>query len=332
MSGLTGYLTNSGVDLSFIFQSRTSAPIENTGYISSINNLDLSALFEPYTSGTKSVETGYIYLNNDLNSIFAKINTPQIVTIGGSGTYSRSPSGTTFTSGTTYKYTFTGGGNTFVSNFTIETMYVIVVGAGGGGAYAAPANNLNGGGGAGGGSGALTMFYTDNTTFNISVALQPGAGGLGGNSSFKNSDNTLGVTSTGGTGGNRTAGVNAAAGTSSNNFTTFISFVSHTGGYGGSRDSGGLGINGGNSGSTTNSLITVSGTSYKYGGGGRGGNASYGGRAGLNGIGATLANGTNTFGQSATTPGSGGGGASISAGSNSNSLGSRGEVVIIFTL
>jgi len=330
MSGLTGYLTTSGVDLSFIFQPLTSTPIENTGYISAINNLDLSKLFEPYTLGeTKSVETGYIYLNNDLNAIFAMINPVRIVTIGGGGTYTRSPTGTTFTSGTTYIYAFTGGSNTFIGNFTIATMYVIVVGAGGGGSFAA--TGLNGGGGGGGGSGALTMAYTANTTFNIVVPTQTIANADGGNSTFKNSNNTLGVTSTGGIGGTRGAGVNAAAGTSSNTFTTHISFISQTGGYGGSRDAGGLGRSGGNSGSTTNSLITVAGSPYKYGGGGRGGDNSYGGRAGLNGIGATLANSTNSFGENASTPGSGGGGASQTKTSNNNSLGSRGEVLIIFT-
>jgi len=252
------------------------------------------------------------------------------VTIGGDGTYTRTPSGTTFTSGITYIYAFTGGSNTFISNFTIANMYVIVVGAGGGGAYAdGLTGNSHGGGGAGGGSGALRMAYTANATFNIVVPIQTGANADGGDSTFKNSNN-VGVKSTGGKGGDPN-GYNATAGESFNGFTTYISFTSQTGGYGGSGDGGRYGRNGGNSGNTTTPLITVAGTSYKYGGGGKAGDYLAGGSAGLNGIGATERNGTNSFGQNASSPGSGGGGGSDYNFVNTNCLGSRGEVLIIFT-
>jgi len=57
MSGLTGYLTTNGTDLSYVFQTRTSTAISTTGYITR-NNVDLSQLFEPYVSGTKATASG----------------------------------------------------------------------------------------------------------------------------------------------------------------------------------------------------------------------------------------------------------------------------------
>jgi hypothetical protein len=47
---LTGYLLSSGVDLSYVFQRRTSTQIENVG-LYNYDGVDLSSLFEPLGSG-----------------------------------------------------------------------------------------------------------------------------------------------------------------------------------------------------------------------------------------------------------------------------------------
>jgi hypothetical protein len=77
MAGLTGYLTVDNVDLSYVFQPRTSTAISNTGYVTQ-NNVDLSQLFEPYVSGTQTISTGYVIYSNvsnsfiDINNVFKK--------------------------------------------------------------------------------------------------------------------------------------------------------------------------------------------------------------------------------------------------------------------
>jgi len=68
MSGLTGYLTSGGIDLSYIFQNGTS-PTITTGFLLQ-NGLDIATTFAPYTSRTAST-TGLINISgNDLNTLF----------------------------------------------------------------------------------------------------------------------------------------------------------------------------------------------------------------------------------------------------------------------
>ena len=200
-------------------------------------------------------------------------------------------------------------------------MYVIVVAAGGCGAFGS-ATYLGPGGG-GGGAGALTMGYQANTVYNLVTAGMPLNQQAGNSSSFKNLSG-FGVTSTGGGVGLRSSTVRAAQGSSTNTLTG-VTFVSTSGGTGG--------IEGNYNGADSSGiLITIGATSYRYGGGGKAGTVTTtaGGRAGVDGIGAT-ANFSQRYGESATTPGSGGGGGCKNAQNNTGSFGARGTIIITFT-
>lgn len=277
---------------------------------------------------------------NCLNTVGAGININKIgyvppetpaVTISGSGAYTRSPTGTTFTKGTKYTYTFTGGTNTFNCNFRLESIYVIVVG--GGGDASVGSGIIYSPGGAGGGTGALTMSYIETTSCSITVARASSTfvnGATASSSSFL--INSKGVTSTGGVGGARQSSVAPAGGSSSCSLPG--TFVSATGGNGGLNYNKVNTIGVGNGGDSSG--VTVNGTFYRYGGGGKAGYAynvnGYGGKAGSNGVGATSYRTSGQGGESATTPGSGAGGGAYSDGaSQTYGKGGRGEVIITFT-
>ena len=74
MSNPQTFYTVGGVDLSNIFQPYTSGTQASaTGY-KILGGADFNTIFAPYTSGTPASATGYKVGGNDLNSIFAKYN------------------------------------------------------------------------------------------------------------------------------------------------------------------------------------------------------------------------------------------------------------------
>ena len=72
MSGLTGYLTSNGTDLSYIYLPGTSST--NSGYLTSNGN-DLSNIFKGSTAGSaNSIPIGYLMVNRiDINTMYEPI-------------------------------------------------------------------------------------------------------------------------------------------------------------------------------------------------------------------------------------------------------------------
>jgi len=77
MSGLTGYLTNSGTDLSFIFQSGTTT--SNTGFLLSSGS-DISTIFKPIAE-SQGYRTGLVNSSGqDISTLFnAKTPIPLLI-------------------------------------------------------------------------------------------------------------------------------------------------------------------------------------------------------------------------------------------------------------
>lgn len=231
-SGLTGYLTVNGVDLSYALQPRTSTAISNTGYITQ-NNVDLSHLFEPYVSGNKTSLTGYIIYSSltnsyvDINTVFQK-KMGLILSLNG----------------------WTSGTANWVSNIN-DTVSVLIVGGGGGG------GEQTAGGGGGGGVLFIESFYiNEGTSYTITV----GAGGLAGNATAKSGQN----------GGSSTFGTNTVLGGGGGG--SYLATPNPSGksggcgGGGGAGGSGGSGSAGGNGGTSSGG-----GANFGAGGGGGGG-------------------------------------------------------------
>jgi hypothetical protein len=169
-----------GIDLSGIFQPYTSGVKKTTGYKIPTNNSDLSDIFQPLSSGGTpiSYDTGYkvnngnFPSNTDLSSIFAAYN-PLPYTITG-GTYTKTTDGT-------YNYilTFTSS-SSIVFNSDVGTINYTVVGGGAGGYYGGYIPNSARAGGTGGGGGQVitgNSTFSTGTTFTLTV----GIGGTRGN-------------------------------------------------------------------------------------------------------------------------------------------------------
>ena len=154
--------TVGGLDLSGIFQPYSSGNNAVTGYKIS-SGQDLSGIFQPFISGNKAIPTYYFVYNynnlgtKDLSDIFAPYN---IITQFG---------GTSEFSGEYTIVSFTGISGSININSTVSTTfyYLVVGGGGGGGSY------YGGGGGAGG---VLQGSFSTSgqNTINITV----GAGGI----------------------------------------------------------------------------------------------------------------------------------------------------------
>ena len=72
MSGLTGFDV-SGVDLSYIFQPRTSGTNQETKYIAK-NGLDLSNIFQPLGTNPLAPLTGFNYKDTNNPSNYLDLN------------------------------------------------------------------------------------------------------------------------------------------------------------------------------------------------------------------------------------------------------------------
>jgi len=173
------------LDLSGIFQPYTSGNNAVTGYKISTGQ-DLSGIFQPYISGNKASVTNYFvnngnYFNLDLSDIFAPYNPNSITPIGG----------TVNTSGiyTIVSFLTTGSsGSINISSTGSNTFYYLVVGGGG------PGGADFGGGGGAGGVLQGTFSITGSDTINVTV----GAGGIitYSSSTQNGEDSTLSYTST----------------------------------------------------------------------------------------------------------------------------------------
>ena len=325
MSGLTGYLTEFGTDLSYVFMPLSSGTqySTETGFKLS-DGSDLNTVFAQYSNYASS-KTRLIASNNlDLNAIFNAINYTIVSTITGTGAK------TTLVSGNTYTYTFTGGTNEIKFNQNIPSLNVIVCGGGGGGGYSS--TNGGGGGAGGGGYGVWNFSYTSGTIYTSSVGVQSGQLVSGLSSVFKTKTTPLGVTATGGMRGyvDTTRANNASGGTCSKDESAPGTLIAKSGGNGGGVES---------SGTNSDGIITVLGINYNYGGGGASGTdststTSGGGKAGANGVGATTRSTTTSTGQSATTIGSGAGGAnrngSATAALRTGGSGANGRIIVSF--
>lgn len=145
MSGLSGYFTIEGVDLSYVFMplSKGSTYPTPTRYLLSNGN-DLTSIFAAKSNATISYNTGLLTSNGtDLTDIFNDINGAPYVTptIGTGISYTTSVE----PSGATYKYTITftpipvpipslilSLSTTIHFDKSITNLNVIVVGGGGG--------------------------------------------------------------------------------------------------------------------------------------------------------------------------------------------------------
>jgi hypothetical protein len=265
MSGLTNYIVGS-LDLSGIFQPYTSGINAVTGYKIS-SGQDLSGIFQPYISGNQALPTNYFVFNynglgitKDLSDIFAPYN-PNIITPSG---------GTPTTSGLYTIVSFLGSSGTINVNSTVSnTFYYLVVGGGG------PGGGDQGGGGGAGGVLQGSFLISGSDTINIIV----GAGGIiTFNTSTENGkDSSLSYGSTtitangGGYGGwasgwsfpNNQAGSGGCGGGAGTD-TTIVG----TGTQGQNGGSSSLLSGGGGGGGMT--LVGVNGTSTKGGNGGDG--------------------------------------------------------------
>jgi hypothetical protein len=336
MSGITGYLLSSGVDLSYVFQRRTSTQITNVG-LYNYDGVDLSSLFEPLGSGTALVNlTGYqVNVNGeylDLTQLFLPIILPF--------TYTGSPTTTSLTGYNTV-LTFTGAGTIRFSSS--NTINILIIGGGGGGGAAAQGSSSAAGGGGAGGVGQGSFNAVLNITYTIGVGtggtgMPPystnNRGGTGGQTSL--TGDTVSITATGGGGGGSAAQQGGGGGSSTGgSFSTTA--VGSTGGVGtatgatityntGFKGAVGVSNGGGGGGGGSSSIGTAaSGTSggaggtgttwtvnsIKYAGGGGGGatgtgTVGAGKDGGGNGGSKPLTTGYNGF--DGTTFGSGGGG------------------------
>ena len=261
-------------------------------------------------------------LNTVGATLFAKTETPLVITITGTGTYTPLPTSSP------YIIKFTNGTNSISINKNIKLLSAIVVGGGGGGSYGGSRNS--GAGGGGGGLGVWEISYNANAIFNISVSgADVAQNETGASNSFKNASG-LGVTSTGGVKGN---GSGAGSAGSSSNSSSIGTFRYTTGGAGGAGTSNFLTQNKGNDSSGT---ITTQDVIYRYGGGGAAGvslrvtGTAVGGAAGLDGIGGTTLSST-AAGNDATSNGSGGGGGAFFTSSTAGGKGKAGIVIVVFT-
>jgi hypothetical protein len=341
MSNPTTNFLVGGIDLSSIFQPYSSgARATATEY--KVGGQDLNTIFAPYNSSLKkAIVTGYTTVNgSDLNEVFAKkdpFTTTGTVEVDYQSNY--------------YIITFKSSGSiTFVSsiNDVSNASIICVAGGGGGGAGICLFQNLNpsfyaGRGGGGGGNYQISNVNLTNIKYTVNVGL----GGLGGqdyNSSYQGRPGTMSEVKTssatiiscsgggGGGSGGQTINIPGLGG----NVTTPSSTTNGGGGGGGSN-----GVPGDNSYSFTNNFdipVAISGYNYvesKYCGGGGsplGGQPSNsGGSAGSDGKGGPTQNSsTNKNGQTATTPGSGGGGAGANEQNVSYKGGNGANGIVIF--
>jgi hypothetical protein len=166
MSGLTGYTVGSqgGLDLSGIFEPWSSGSNPDTGYtVGSQGGLDLSGIFQAYNGlGNKALATQYIVNNNnydantDLSDIFAPLsfNTNGIISNTNPFVTSAPTNGYTyilFNSTTTSYY--------FKTNITIPNLYYMIVGTGGTGQPGSANGEIPG---AGGGAGGCWNYFINN--------------------------------------------------------------------------------------------------------------------------------------------------------------------------
>ena len=286
MTTPTGFLFNNNgniVDLSDVFQPKTSGVSITTNFISTANSgQDLGALFQ---AGNSGLTTGYISTTNsnqDLGSLFASID---IYTVTGGTNYTESIIGNT--------YTLTFNPNTFnlTFNVIVSTVTITAVGGGGGGRgsgwypNSGFQNYLVGGVGGGGASSIQSSLSTiiATSSYNLIVG-QGGAGGVIGEGPPQGSPGTdTSVTSVTGTSFNSTA----PGGKTSNSIIQFdtgitggLKYVYYPQGVTSSNapTSSGSIINSSiGGGSIDGSGITTSGGSAtSYESGGNGGNASNG--------------------------------------------------------
>lgn len=287
MSNPTFYTVN-GVDLSNIFQPYSGPPSAiTTGY--KVNTTDLNLIFAPYVSGNPQASpTGYtVPIYGDLNQIFAKYNP---VTFTATGDY-------TITSDGTYNtiITFKSGIGTILFNTNVGTVSCIVVGGGGGAGHGmkAASGTSGGSGGRGGGGGQViqqNLTYSIATSYNISI----GAGGTGG---YWVSGSTV-------------------ASTNGNPSSLDIIVA-----LGGTKDSGGNGGNGGTGISSSNNGTNGSAGSNGYGSSGGGGGGGTGGLPSPQSLGGTSTNGAGSGGKGSA---SGGGSGNTGGGAGDNTGGGGG--------
>lgn len=177
MTTPTGFLFNNNgniVDLSDVFQPKTSGVSITTNFISTANSgQDLGALFQ---AGSSGLTTGYISTTNsnqDLGSLFA----PIIYTVTVNSNYTQSINGNT--------YTLTFNPNTFKLTFNVDVSNVtfIIVGGGGGarsnGYFDSSLRNIISGVG-GGGAASLKVNFPNGITATSAYNLTVGQGGAGG--------------------------------------------------------------------------------------------------------------------------------------------------------
>jgi hypothetical protein len=223
---VTGYKVKTGTnvyqDLGELFQAiRGSTQVSATGY-KTPSGVDINTLFEPKSTTSSAVATGYMVGSTDLNTLFDAYGTSYTIYSG--------PSVTTYTNvpGFDHVLVFTAGTTYAPITFSVNTYAYIVMVAGGGGGGLDAVTYESGGGGAGGVAFGYVTFSA-----NSAITISVGAGGAvetnGGDTSISGggvSEQVIG----GGHGGSRS---------NSNEFTSVTKGA--TGGSGG----GNAGMNGG---------------------------------------------------------------------------------------
>jgi hypothetical protein len=283
----TGFLcqTSPGVyqDLSGIFQPLNGkTPLASATGFCDPNDNDLNTIFLPLppppNSIYKSVYTGFLVNNIDLNSIFTPC---QPFTISGTPAYNYYIVANNgkyyyeiylFYNTTTYNITF----NTNLSN-----VQIIAVGGGGSGGYNA-SNQLSAGGGGGGGGGVSIQNVLLNAgQYNVTVGnggFLFNGNGIGGSTSFTNISNNVSVTASGGNPG--ASSITVSGTYPQANYRTGPAPGGTAGPGGGNGGNGGI-INGGFiyspsninpiNGANGTQVTLSSGTTFFVGGGGGGG-------------------------------------------------------------
>ena len=270
MSNPQTFYTVGVLDLSGIFQPYTSGNNAVTGYKIS-SGQDLSGIFQPFISGNKAIPTNYFVYNynnlgtKDLSDIFAPYNNLNYLTIIG-GTYISS-----IINGIQTKQILSGTSGTLTTSVNQSNLNFVIVGGG-------ESTNVETSGGNGGGSVYGTLNLLPGITYSFSIGesdIQTTFGcvdfnitannGGGGGGSVTGTGVSYNIGS-GGSGGSyfNSGGSNGQNGTFITNLNTY-----YGGGGGGQIYYGGLG-GGGNGGDTPPNYTGYPGTQNTGGGGGGG--------------------------------------------------------------
>lgn len=181
-------------DLSEIFQPLNGGTQTSTTGFIALNGKDLNEIFLPLppppNSIYKSVYTGFLVNNIDLNSIFTPYQ-PFTISIANFRMYRVLNNSKYY-----YElYFFTNTLNTITFNTNLSNVQIIAVGGGGSGGY--NDGNSGGGGGGGGGVSQNVLPLLQAGSYQITVG-NGGINGIGESTSFKNISNTVSVTASGG--------------------------------------------------------------------------------------------------------------------------------------